>query len=46
MRCTNRESMLYKYERFQYADGKCNLWEDGSEFFDSEEDGEQKEDEP
>lgn len=46
MRCTNRESRLYKFEQFQHANGKCDLWEDGSDFFNNEDESEQKEREP
>lgn len=42
MRCINPESKMYEFQRFQRADGKCELWEDGSELFDDEDDSDCK----
>lgn len=41
MRCINPESKMYEFQRFQRADGKCKLWQDGSGLFDGfdDEDG-------
>ncbi len=41
MRCINPESKMYEFQRFQRADGKCKLWQDGSGLFDDfdDEDG-------
>ena len=43
MRCINPESKMYEFQRFQRADGKCELWEDGSGLFDDEDDSDCKE---